>query len=216
MTSRPRLFAIAPLVALFALAASSLDNPDVGWAQTPSPTPKPAESATAGVESTPAIDLEKHPPKDRDTKFEPEGWSTAPRVKLARPENVTGRGFGSLGHDNCELRVKGDWLRVWCKGGTGRVHQLAGDTKNVVIHISNQVVAPNPQQPWNREDRRRLAVFVRLVPGEVIIVESTGMSFDNYNGQDWEGGVGVLTVDWFDESKGPTVLITQPAGGYSL
>lgn len=170
----------------------------------------PSSSATS-AEDQPFRDFENEPPTKLGTKLSPtKGWDSALRPALIRTHSPPTLGGGLVSHDKCELLVKDDWLRVWCKGPTGRVHQLAGDTGDVVVHISNQLLR---DAKGGQDDRRRLALYVRLVPGNVTVLEVTAIGTGGYNG-DWEGQSSLLTVDWSDTKRGPRIHIAEPGVGY--
>ncbi|MCA9621847.1 MAG: hypothetical protein KC731_22640 [Myxococcales bacterium] len=194
--------------AALALAALALDL----HAQEPASTA--SASASAAVEGAPRRDLERDPPKNLGSKLDPvKGWEEAEEVALAR-RHVPRTGWGDVvfDTDHCDFKVVDDWLRVWCRSPIGRVSQTAGDPRDTVIHISNQIVATGPN---TREDRRRLALYIRLVPGRVTVVEATSLSESAY-GEEWEGAMSLLTVDWSDESRGPRINVARSALGYAI
>jgi hypothetical protein len=159
----------------------------------------------------PARDFEAQPPSERGTKLDPaNGWSDAPRPMLLRPFAVT-HAKVLASPESCELGVQGDWLRLYCKGQVGRVNQLAGDPGEAVVHISNQ---QDPDGKGGFIDKRRLLLFVRLVPGAVSIFEITGVG-SGYD-SDWEGLQSLVSVDWSDTGRGPRILVHPELPGYAF
>lgn len=179
-----------------------------------------AQAPSASVSAAPVKehafrDFEKEPPTKLGTKLDPTGgWDKAARPALIRTHLPATNTGAHVGPERCEVLVKDDWLRVWCEGATGRVHQLAGDTADVVVHISNQML--KKKTAWDFDDKRRLALYVRLVPGHVTVVEATSILWSDYNGNDWEGPASLVTVDWSDTEKGPRIHLAQSTLGYRL
>jgi len=159
-------------------------------------------SSSAADPPPPVRDFEEQPPTKLGTKLDPaSGWSESPRPAMLRTQP---KSRFMVSTHNCDVRVQNDWLRLKCKGAVGRVNQLAGATENAVVHISHQ---REPDAKGKMEDKRRLLLFVRLVPGEISLFEVTSIE-DGYN-SDWEGPVSLVSVDWSNTDRGPRIII-QP------
>lgn len=188
----------AVLLTAIALAAQPIH------AQSPSATPSKEPTFR---------DFEKEPPTNLGTKLDiSAGWEGAHKPALIRSKLVGG--FGSLVDPaKCQLLVKDDWLKVLCRGPAARVNQLAGDTGDVTVYISNQVL---PGAQGAQDDRRQLLLFIRLVPGNVTVLEVTGIdvSTGGYNDQDWESGPSLVTVDWSDKDYGPRIHLAKSQTSY--
>ncbi len=183
-------------IALSALALSSQPT----LAQSPSAEPSKQEASFR--------DFEKEPPTKLGTKLDTaDGWDDAQKPALIRPSLVVGGHL--IDPSKCEMLVKDDWLKIGCDGPPARVNQLAGDTGDVVVYMSNQLLL----SASGSDDRRRLTLFIRLAPGNVTVLEVTGVTTltGGYNDQDWEGAPSLVTVDWSDTDSGPRIHLAQTA-----
>lgn len=178
------------------------------------PTHAQSPSATPVKEPT-FRDFEKEPPTNLGTKLDlSASWDTAQKPALIRSALVSTLST-LVDPAKCTLLVKDDWLKVSCQGPAARVNQLAGDTGDVVVNISNQVL---PAPKGAQDDRRRLLLYLRLVPGNVTVLEITGVdiSTGGYNDQDWESSPSMLTVDWSDKDRGPRIHLARSNKSYMM
>ena len=199
-------------LAFAATTAALLGVLGIARAQDPSATPKTATSTAPEVTKLNVRDFEERPPTKLGTKLDPNAdWSKEPRPLLYRTSFDATNELGRLATTkSCDFHIKDDWLKVRCKGRTGRVSQVAGDLKDTVVHISNLVARDDNHRIV--QDDRRVLIFTRLVPGRVSVFEITMVS-DGYN-SDWEGGATTLSVDWSDTESGPRILITPQTMSY--
>ncbi len=206
------LAALGAAVVLFASQVLLADNSPA----TSASASKAAAAASSGVAAAQGatVDLERSPPTELGTELDAkDDWSNEPKVKLrrARLSSSASRWKQTVTTENCDVRMRKDWLRIRCEGAVGRVNQLSGDPRNTLVHIYNGFEST---ANGGRVDRRRLLMYVRMVPEHVSTFEITtiGTGYDS----DWEGEPSLLTVDWSDPDAGPRVLITPLIPAYAL
>lgn len=178
----------------------------MGFGELRAQTAKPVGSASA---ETALRDLETDPPTKLGTKLDVEGdWDEQPRVVILR-ERLDPLEFTDpfLSRKGCDIRVMDDWLKVRCPGRAARVHQLAGDPKESVVHISHR----RQRHPKGHIiDDSRMLLFVRLEPGKAKVFEVTHVA-PGYD-SDGESNSGLLSVDWTDPDRGPRVSLSRTNG----
>jgi hypothetical protein len=203
-----RMVIAAGALAALGLGLGGLGLGGLGLGELRAQTAEPAQSAAAKI---PVVfrDLEKEPPTTLGTKLDPNAdWSDEARVAILRPR-LDPLPFSEpfLSRKGCDFRVKDDWLKMRCPGRAGRVHQLAGEPKDTVAHISHQRF-PNPKGGFI--DNSRLLFFTRMVPGKASVFEIThiGEGYDS----DFEIISGMLSVDWTDPDSGPRISLSPSPG----
>jgi len=193
------------LTAALVTAAAALGS---GYGELHAQPAKPAQSAAAKIPEV-FRDLETDPPTKLGTKLDVNAdWSKQPHVAIRR-ERLDPLPFSEpfLSRKGCDFRVMDDWLKMRCPGQAGRVHQLAGDPKETVVHFSYQKHL-NPK--GGVTDDSRMLFFTRLEPGKAKVFEVThiGSGYDS----DFEANAGLLSVDWTDPDRGPRISLSRASG----